>query len=107
VLKLSAGAFGAAILIGAGMLTSFLWARVLQDLWRWFVAPLFHLPLLPFWNALGLMMVVSVFTHNIATKEVDEESPWWAKAGVQIIGSAIGALIVWAFGGLYAQWGGV
>lgn len=45
---------------------------VLQQLWGWFVIPLFHLPALSLAFAIGLAAVVKLLTHHQITSRKDE-----------------------------------
>lgn len=101
--KILANAFGAVVLSGARLLCSFLWARVFQDLWRWFIAPVFHLSPLHFWQAMGLLLSVHLLTAGITKVQVDGEMPWWGKSLTSITAQTIAALLFWAFGAVYAS----
>lgn len=37
---------------------------VLSVLWRWFIVPVFHLPVLSIVQAIGISMVVTMFTYQ-------------------------------------------
>ncbi|HII95297.1 MAG TPA: hypothetical protein HA367_06150 [Candidatus Methanofastidiosum sp.] len=79
--------------------TSFSWGLVLFKFWGWFVLPVFeNLPVLTFYQAIGLMLVIGLFhSHYITPKEYDMKNemvsrllhPWVAL----FVGWFINALI--------------
>lgn len=78
------------------MVASALWARVLVDMWRWFVTP-FGIVSIGFWWAWGLMFLGNVFHHSLA-KHKDEDDDAWIRIASQFFGSILGALVTWGFG---------
>lgn len=59
---------------------------VVSVLWSWFVVPLFAVPALSVAQAIGLSIVIAVFTHQVQESETD--GLWDA------IGKSIGAALV-------------
>lgn len=97
---------GIPALVTCGFLVSFLWARILQDLWRWFVMTYWHASALPFWNACGLLLMVGILRVGLTRDKMeDEDSSYIAKATYPLISQTVAALFVWGFGYLYAIWG--
>lgn len=64
------GVFG--VMLGLVVLTVLLHGWVLSTLWGWFVVPIFALPALGLWQAVGLSLFVSYFR---GIKVDDEEEP--------------------------------
>jgi hypothetical protein len=86
--------------IGLGFLTSMLWANVLQDLWVWFVVPVFALAPLPFWTAYGILLVGYAFTYSLKRVEPEGEATLFSSLLFKVVHSVIAALTTWGFGAL-------
>lgn len=50
---------------------------VLSKLWLWFIVPTFGLPALSVPLAIGLCVLVGLFTANLARRQKDEETSFW------------------------------
>lgn len=102
--KVFANIFGLVLVFACGWAASFLNARVLQDLWRWFIAGPLHLPLISFWEAMGLILTIGFFLSHIAKEEPkwDEDTHWATKAFTKILTAVVVALIFWGLGAIYA-----
>ena len=77
------------------VLAVFLRAVVLTDLWDWFMVPLGLVPLLNYWHALGIAIMVSYLTMRFDGKKTDESK---AK---RLTVALVWSLTVWGFGALY------
>lgn len=95
-------------IIGAGILTGLLWARVFQDLWLWFVVTQWQVAPLAFWNTAGLLLMAHGVLFGLSRYEPGfAESDPAQLAFQRLIQSIIGALVTWGFGALYATLGGL
>ena len=52
-----------------GLVSSCLSGWVLAILWGWFIVPIFHLPELRMWDAVGIALVASALTHQAHKEE--------------------------------------
>lgn len=57
----------------ASVLVLFFGAMVFQDMWAWFILPFFDLPYLPFGYAVGILLMIAMFTFKTPTYEEIEE----------------------------------
>jgi hypothetical protein len=54
-------ALRAPFLFLVSIITTLSYGYVLPKLWAWFIIPIFHLPPLPFWYAVGIMTTICLF----------------------------------------------
>ena len=71
------------VLVGLGFLAifilykSFSWGFVLYKFWYWFLLPVFtELPEINFYEAVGLMLFLSLFKNNKVTENENEKINW-------------------------------
>lgn len=71
----SAVGIGLAILFGAFMVLSYLVSGlVLSIMWKWFIVSTFGVPIISIPEAIGISMIMGLFTNSLATKhDVDDE----------------------------------
>lgn len=75
------------------IISFFLGGYAVQQLWQWFVVPVFHLPVMTFLQGIGLCITVRYFTHqHIVTVEPEDGST------ARIVGSVLFPLVA-LFGG--------
>ena len=67
------------LLVGGAALDGF----TISILWRWFAVPLFGLPALTLWQALGVSLLASAITSNNSDFETDDDDPF--SAFVQVL----------------------
>jgi phosphate/sulfate permease len=63
------------ILVGQAVLValkSIIDGYVMKILWSWFVVPVFHLPLLSVAQAIGISIVIDVFTYRSSSSKKDK-----------------------------------
>ena len=61
------------ILMGATIYGSLSWGFVLYKFWYWFILPVFvTLPLITFWQAVGIFFVIGLFNVPIPNETKDE-----------------------------------
>lgn len=94
-------------IMAVGLLTSLLWARVAQDLWRWFVMTQWGVAPLGFWNAAGILLIGGVFTYNLTKTRLDDAEDLMGLLSVVVAFSVLGALVTWGAGWFYAFLGGL
>ena len=60
------------------ILSALSYGFVITRMWNWFIMPIFHLPILPFWYAVGLMMFVCLIRPVFPTvpKEMLEDKEY-------------------------------
>lgn len=81
-----------------GLAIGLLWAKVLADLWRWFLVPAFALPVMPFRAAYGLFLMGAVFTHGLQKATAKPDDSTFIKVTVPMAASLLGALVTWGIG---------
>lgn len=75
--------------ITVSIISFFLGGYAIQQLWQWFVLPVFHLPVLMFLQGVGLCMTVRYFTHQqIVTVEPEDATT------IRIVASIVLPLVV-------------
>jgi len=85
------------------VLSSFLGAVVLVDMWGWFVAPL-GVASITFWHAMGLLSLLSLMKLGVAQVKNDDaeaDKEWWSDTLFQIIHFTAGYLFAWGFGAIW------
>lgn len=96
-----AGIIAIVLIFGLAIYSSVSWGFVLMKFWVWFVLPVFPLlPVLPFWQAVGLMFVFGLFGKNVShPKETDTTAQWTAlllEPWLTLFGGwLIGTLVIW------------
>ena len=90
---------GVIVLIGFVLLYStFSWGLVLLKFWGWFLLPIFPmLPIITFWQALGLTFIISLFHSKNYTSIKDEFTEKTTSVVMMIIGPWITLLIGYIF----------
>lgn len=78
---------------------SFSWGFVLFKFWGWFVVPVFStLPVLTFWQAVGLMFIIALFHgQHVKPKEYDE----FDAATTVLIGPWLTLFVGWLIGTIW------
>lgn len=67
---------GFVLLLAGVILANILWrAWWLYPAWTWFVVPI-GAPAITFWHFTGLMLLLSIVTHQIDTKEDERKEAW-------------------------------
>lgn len=96
---------GIVALLFGGILSSFLYAKVLQDLWRWFMVPQFGLQPIGFWEAAGLSLVAGFFLSQVAKTKTDfDEGTGPLTRGITVLlANLLLVLALWGFGAIYAN----
>lgn len=79
--------------VTAGVLVFALHGYCAQQLWAWFVAPLFALPLLTFWQAWGLAITWRSFAGRSSQGGRDDDK--WSRLAVGLIGPCLSLAAGW------------
>lgn len=89
------------VLIVGGLIVynSFSWGFVLFKFWGWFIVPVFTtLPLITFWQAVGLMFVVALFHgKHLTPKEYDKTNA----AVTVLLGPWLTLFVGWLIGAIW------
>jgi hypothetical protein len=81
-----------------GPVSSALRGWVLVCLWVWFVEPVFGLAAPSVVNAIGLSLLVSLLTHQVADKKQEDRGPWMSISisfGTSTVVSLVSLLAGW------------
>lgn len=83
------------VFVAAFVVAAALWrGYVLSVLWGWFFVPIFHLPPLGVAQAIGIALVVGMFTMS-TQKDGDKESGVSHKLGVIFLAPALALGVGW------------
>lgn len=74
---------------------------VLSKLWGWFAVPVFHLPALSIWQAVGLCLVVGMFTAASRKRDEESNAEW---LGYALMSGTVGPALSLFFGWLVRLW---
>lgn len=78
--------------------------KVLADLWRWFILPIFAgAPQITYLQAVGLTLVVGFFKIGLHSEEDDNELEGLAAAIFAFLKVFLSGLIFWGLGAFWAQ----
>lgn len=83
-----------------GVLT---WGYLTVTIWAWFIAPVFALPLLTFWQAVGLRLMVNTLTFSSKPTEDKSAADHLRHAvNVSLLTPAMALFFAWIIRGLSA-----